>query len=146
MTAAQLVVEAGAVVTALTIVLGVVWRVLNPHVRAFVAEQTAAARQLQPAGATHDRVAQLVDDLAELRRQLATVQDTIDTHDERLHELERRLTEHLHHAAVELSMLRAVCSAAGVEVMPRPPGAPRRRWYDDPDPAVASWEVTRRDP
>lgn len=138
--AGQLVAELAAVVGGLALVLGVVWRVLAPHVRSFVAEQTAAARQLQPDGGDSalDRVVAGQDAVA---RELARVADTLGEHDRRLVDVERQLGDHLRHAAVELSMLRAVCAAAGVELVPRPPAAPRRRWYDDDDPTVTSWEV-----
>jgi len=134
-----LLAELAAVLGALTVVLGVLWRVAAPHVRAFVDEQSAAARQLQPdhGSTARDAIDRTAGRLDDVDRQLVELRAVVESHGARLH-------EHLQHAAVELSMLRAVCAAAGVELVPRPTSAPRRRWYDDDDPAVTSWEVRPR--
>lgn len=142
-TAAALVLEAAAVVTALLILAGVLWRVVRPHVRAFVSEQTAAARQLQPDGSAFDRLDRLVVEVGGARADVAGVRAALDEHHARLGKLETRLDDHLRHAAGELTMLRAVVAATGIDLVPRDNSAPRRRWYDHPDPDVPSYEARR---
>lgn len=119
MTAAALIQQAAATVTALVTLGGAVWWLAGPRVKAYVRETAAAAQIVEE----RQRVG-LQEATAEVARASASTLDQVgsDLHDLRveLAAITAELADHVRQADHEVQLYRAVLFAAGIPPLDTP--------------------------